>query len=514
MKKIRFLFLALALTLLLTVGSALAAGPENPRRPSLPDFKELRRLTPRGDITATITMQSAPVLLADGGCQPGSFSVTLSGEGADSMQVVFAIQDSREDVSTVYWGVPSDSRSFETCDLYYPGSYTLFALVYDTAGNQVSYDWCDFTVAPVSGRPTLEEDISRLATACAGSTDWETALNIHDWLTHNAYYDLDYLYYGPDIIARGKGVCDSYSKAFRLLCNAAGIPCERVIGSTHAWNAIQLGGKWYLVDVTWDDPTSASREENDRAVSGHERYDYFCLNRELMDADHAKYQASYTREYTAMEANYDVHEGAWMKYGTRLKDDYTGTVSRLENVQAWLETAQKMLTAGKYLYDMGSWNSYITNYTGYSYSSMPFDPDRALKIYAYGMNALDWSIPDGGPVRINAQYSSATQGITVEFLGWDVEERALILPADLLTIEDSAFENTDATYVYLPDGLQEIGSNAFAHSAVRTVRMPAGIHTLSGSAFDSCGRIILIADLTPDLCQYAQEHNFMLLQAP
>lgn len=53
-------------------------------------------------------------------------------------------------------------------------------------------------------------------------------------------------------------VCAGYSKAFKLLCEAYGIPCVLVSGTTdtggaHMWNYVFLEGAWYAVDTTWDD---------------------------------------------------------------------------------------------------------------------------------------------------------------------------------------------------------------------------------------------------------------------
>ncbi|MBQ8350617.1 MAG: hypothetical protein IJY20_01055 [Clostridia bacterium] len=59
-----------------------------------------------------------------------------------------------------------------------------------------------------------------------------------------------------------RAVCDGYAKAFKLLCDAYAIPCLVVPGTAtqngkqepHAWNYVQMGdGKWYAMDVTWDD---------------------------------------------------------------------------------------------------------------------------------------------------------------------------------------------------------------------------------------------------------------------
>ncbi len=74
-------------------------------------------------------------------------------------------------------------------------------------------------------------------------------------------------------------VCEAYSRAFKLLCDKAGIPCVLVDGwggvsyssaEAHMWNNVKIGNAWYAVDVTWNDPLG----ERDGKVSGSENEDY------------------------------------------------------------------------------------------------------------------------------------------------------------------------------------------------------------------------------------------------
>lgn len=58
-------------------------------------------------------------------------------------------------------------------------------------------------------------------------------------------------------------VCEGYARAFKVLCDRAGIPCVLVDGDAglspatagpHMWNYVELeNGSWYAVDVTWND---------------------------------------------------------------------------------------------------------------------------------------------------------------------------------------------------------------------------------------------------------------------
>ncbi|MBQ8555152.1 MAG: leucine-rich repeat protein [Clostridia bacterium] len=107
------------------------------------------------------------------------------------------------------------------------------------------------------------------------------ALALHDWLIYNANYDYTYSHYDASgVLLYGTGVCDSYARAYQMLCTAAGIECLYVSGTAgggaHGWNMIKLDGQWYHVDCTWDDPNEG----------GWERHTYFCLTDEQMAVDH------------------------------------------------------------------------------------------------------------------------------------------------------------------------------------------------------------------------------------
>ena len=116
-------------------------------------------------------------------------------------------------------------------------------------------------------------------------SDYTRALVLHDWLIHNANYDYTYTYYeAAGVLLYGTGVCDSYARAYLMLCTAAGLECMYISGSAysggvwgaHGWNLVKLGGSWYHVDCTWDDP----------GEGGYEHHGYFCVDDETMARDH------------------------------------------------------------------------------------------------------------------------------------------------------------------------------------------------------------------------------------
>jgi len=108
----------------------------------------------------------------------------------------------------------------------------------------------------------IKEISDLLSTA---DTDLDKALLLHDYLVYTGQYDYDNLLAGkvPEdsyrcagIIMNGKGVCQSYSYAFRYFMQLEGIECHIVSSDAmnHAWNVIRLGDSYYHIDVTWDDP--------------------------------------------------------------------------------------------------------------------------------------------------------------------------------------------------------------------------------------------------------------------
>ena len=118
-------------------------------------------------------------------------------------------------------------------------------------------------------------------------SDLEKAVRLRQWIMERAIYDPDVMKYDwqkkhneeadeklnnpKDHVdasvflhkkADGKyyTVCEGYAKCYKLLMNKANVKTDCVSGpnfdeklSGHAWNIVQLDGKWYHVDLTWDD---------------------------------------------------------------------------------------------------------------------------------------------------------------------------------------------------------------------------------------------------------------------
>lgn len=73
--------------------------------------------------------------------------------------------------------------------------------------------------------------------------------------------------------------------AYRYILNLAGIRSEEVISDTmkHCWNYVNIGDKWYHVDVTYDDPIFEGKDPKTYPIL----YDNFLLSDDAIRAkDH------------------------------------------------------------------------------------------------------------------------------------------------------------------------------------------------------------------------------------
>ncbi|MHB9293858.1 hypothetical protein Holit_02977 [Hollandina sp. SP2] len=96
---------------------------------------------------------------------------------------------------------------------------------------------------------------------------------LHDWICDNIAYDADLYFTGRitaqdyvSVLKKKKAVCSGYTNVMNQMCELAGIESIGINGyskgfgytgkigrdTDHAWNAVHIGNKWYLVDVTWD----------------------------------------------------------------------------------------------------------------------------------------------------------------------------------------------------------------------------------------------------------------------
>ncbi len=214
-----------------------------------------------------------------------------------------------EVIALLAWKESADAERWSTAAYYSPADFR----VAHTFTDEGLYFW-QIEVTDSEGQSLLfqtrqyetytEEDETDVMTTAgkvnsivstlitADMSDYSRAKVLHDWLIYNANYDTTYTYYDASgVLLHGRGVCESYGRAYMMLCTAAGLECMYVSGfagdgpdpdtwGSHGWNLVKLNGSWYHIDCTWDDPVDSAGN------GGYECHTYFCVDDETMAKDH------------------------------------------------------------------------------------------------------------------------------------------------------------------------------------------------------------------------------------
>ena len=513
--KRRAMFSVVLITALLFICDHVwAEGQTNPRRSHVeetikwreketgikPSTEKVPGLFLAGNPTLTVTCNRVPTLAAT-----GKFTVTVNNSDGSDWRYEYGICDyGRDPNGYIYYGNQTASRTFEDFTFYTAGEYKLFVFLFraDKPKVRVASASYSFSVAAKSGYPTLEEKAQAIVNECKVSgNNWQTALNLHNWLTQHVYYDQNYEYYGADVLFRGKGVCDSYSKAFKLLCETAGITAERVTSNVqnHAWNVIKFGSTWYQVDVTWDDPSGGTS-----AVSGNEHFAYFCLSDSVMFLDHKHIDVSYDPGCPSMEMNYYIRKNTWQTYGKYNSSGATIMGDLLDLIDRGFAAFELYLN---------KWEIYYQGTTGYGMMAPHYG------IYVYGMEQAAWELTNGGSLKVEiglhyVENKKNESFVSVRVTGWNISETGtLALPASVTTIDANAFEGIKSTTVIIPDGCTKISPGAFRNSGVRRMYVPTTVTTVADNAFDGCGRIIFILDETEsEFAEMARQNGHLVVE--
>lgn len=147
---------------------------------------------------------------------------------------------------------------------------------------------------------TIDRECEDVVAGTRYASDYEKIKAAHDFIINRTIYDS--AYYGTDIsvtITEGRGVCENYTRLFQVIMGKMGIPSLYLNGGDHAWNLVCADGKWYQIDLTWDDPV---RDDGTQTLN----YIYFCITDEEMYRTHVCDYAEILPPCTATDANYYV----------------------------------------------------------------------------------------------------------------------------------------------------------------------------------------------------------------
>jgi hypothetical protein len=155
------------------------------------------------------------------------------------------------------------------------------------------------------------------------TTDLEKIYVIYKWATTNIAYDSEALatknFRGignaNTVIQRRKAICDGYAELVMRLGLQSGLLVEKLDGfakgfgykigeplstPNHAWNAVRIDGKWYLLDSTWD--AGVLDEKSNQFEFKNSNYNYFLTNPDIFNYSHY-----------ASDAKWNLSKNNWNK---------------------------------------------------------------------------------------------------------------------------------------------------------------------------------------------------------
>ena len=107
----------------------------------------------------------------------------------------------------------------------------------------------------------------------------EKILVVHDKMIEDFKYDTEYSelsYHAYGIFKNKTAVCQGYAQAFYMVMRELGIDCDFCVSSSinHIWNYVKIDGKWYHIDLTWDDPIikNSNNEIIERTTAYHDNF--------------------------------------------------------------------------------------------------------------------------------------------------------------------------------------------------------------------------------------------------
>lgn len=174
-----------------------------------------------------------------------------------------------------------------------------------------------------------------MSSISADMSDVDIIKLFHDTIILNCDYSSESINSGNayGALIEGNALCEGYSRAMSYLCLKAGIPCEIVTGTAdgvpHMWNMVELDGKWYNIDLTWDDPVF------NPPVSDYISYSFFNVTDSQIQKTHTPDNSDFTYPVAySTDADYFVYYNLYIDNSENANDIiYNGIASAVSEQQ-------------------------------------------------------------------------------------------------------------------------------------------------------------------------------------
>lgn len=178
-------------------------------------------------------------------------------------QMIDVMRMRQEEVTWYYPGIYADMKQYKKrgyIGLYEDMSKIDSYVVGGVESIRISYAAREDTPVTfrIQYRTTLQQEdyvsrrVRRLTKGIHTRSAYRRVRWAKDYLVRHMQYDRRYRT-AYDAFRKKRGNCMAYSYAFLRLMQELEIPCVYVSSEHHAWNMVKLKGRWYHVDVTWED---------------------------------------------------------------------------------------------------------------------------------------------------------------------------------------------------------------------------------------------------------------------
>lgn len=254
--------------------------------------------------------------------------LSIGNEAAIKADIKAALEARRPEVNLRSYNISlSDEHRQALFALYYDVLYENPGLFYaktaiTLGGNDVIFTEMDFSdsyaytdAATINrNRALIEAEVNAiLATIHPAMTDAEKALAVHDWFVLRYAYntpaskqdELSEAHRIDGLFIDKTAVCQGYALGYIYVLQKLGIDAVYVPSDelNHAWNMVKLGGQWYHVDVTWDDPQEKESGADIFGYAGHNNFlrsdegiietDHCVCEEEIPETDHCHWDSPY-----------------------------------------------------------------------------------------------------------------------------------------------------------------------------------------------------------------------------
>ena len=375
------------------------------------------------------------------------------------------------------------------------------------------------------------------------STDRQKSDKIYDYITENVTYDytnLDDESYKLKFTAYaammdGTAVCQGYATLYYRMARECGLNVRVITGKSfgenHAWNIVELYGKFYYLDSTWD--------------AGETEYDYYLLGSTNFTTDHTPeakyYEEEFTQKYPVSDTDLSIVEGDIGDFeykinnGTAIITKYKGTdenvtvpsyiagysVSSIGEGAFSANATVKTITISEGITTMemnaisSCANLRQINFPASMYISHEKHGDTAFS----GFTAVPTYCPNLEVVTVasgNAKMKVvdgilySADGKNLIFCSKKINKTKVIIPYGVVTIAPRAFDSCESIEeVVMPDTVKHIGywsfsgainlqkinisescefigQFAFHSTAITQIYIPSSVEKILGAAFGDC----------------------------